>query len=220
MENFLLILKAIFLGFITGFIFALPLGPAGIEAVKRTISDGFKKGFTVSIGTLTADLTYIILINLGLSKLLSSNKKTEALFWLISGFVLSFIGYNSIKKSKDKRSNTGIFKNSKIKSMPFLAGFIITFSNPLTASCWITLSGTVIRAWYYVGPLYYYLFIFSIILGMFAWMLLLNISALKGVKFLTPSSTKKTSQILIYSIFFIGLGFIFFGFTMFVKTFI
>lgn len=212
MDKFIDILKVILTGCFTGFVVSIPLGPAGLESVKRTISEGYKEGFAVSIGALSADVAYLMLINGGLSNLLSKNRKTEALFWIFSGLILSIIGYFQIRS----KSSTGGFKfnffaNSKVKSMPFLTGFLITFSNPMTPSLWLTLSGTVIRAWYYVGPIFYYTFIISIIAGMVAWFALLNLLALKGFKILNPNISKGTSNILKFSILVIGIAFLIFG---------
>lgn len=212
MDKFIDILKAILTGCFTGFIISIPLGPAGLESVKRTISKGYKEGFAVSIGALSADVAYLMLINGGLSNLLSKNRKTEALFWIFSGFILSVIGYFQIKfKSSNEGFKLNFFANFNVKSMPFLTGFLITFSNPMTPSLWLTLSGTVIRAWYYVGPVFYYTFIISIIAGMVAWFAILNFLALKGFKILNPNLSKGTSNILKFSIFIIGIAFVIFG---------
>ena len=210
---FLNILKAIFFGYITGFIISIPLGPAGIESVKRTISSGYKEGFSVSLGSLFADVVYIFLINCGLSSLLSKNKKTEALFWIISGLILCYIGYTSIKNQSESMKFLPNRLNSNTSvSLPFLSGFMITFSNPMTLSTWLFMSGTVIRAWYYVNLTCYYIFILSIMCGMVTWFALLNYFALKGVKILTPSTSRKTSVILMICIFFVGIIFTLFGF--------
>lgn len=205
------ILKAIIFGFATGLVISVPLGPAGIESVKRTISMGYRVGFVVSLGAISADLAYLLLINAGLSNLLAANKRTEALFWIVAGIILTIIGYVSYKNKKGhKNSALNFFKNGSLGSMPFLTGFLITFTNPMTPSLWLTLSGTVIRAWYYVDLFSYYTFIFSILLGMIAWFALLNYFALKGKQILKPSSNK-VSFLFEYINLIIGIGFIIFG---------
>lgn len=213
MHNFFNILKAIFLGLATGFVVALPLGPAGIESVKRTMSNNLKEGVIVSLGAVTADMTYLLIINCGLSSILSKNKTTESFFWIISGLILCFIGYKSLNNNKSVPTDTQnkydlLF--SKLSSAPFLAGFAITFTNPMTPSLWITLSGTVIKAWQF-NTLYYYTFILSILVGMISWFLLLNYLAFKGMKILTPSTSNKTSMVLMLIISAIGVVFVIFG---------
>jgi threonine/homoserine/homoserine lactone efflux protein len=211
MGEFFVISKAIFFGIATGLMVALPLGPAGIESVKRSVSSGYKEGFKVALGAIFADLFYLLVINAGLANILNSNKRTEALFWIISGIILSLIGYISMRSHKEDDYIIKLLKDSKLGSMPFLSGFFITLSNPMTPSLWITLSGTVIRAWYYVSKLTYYLFMFSIIFGMIAWFALLNYMVLKGIKTLKPSHFHMTSRLLTIFNFLIGIGFILFG---------
>ena len=213
MHNFFNILKAIFLGLTTGFVVALPLGPAGIESVKRTMSNSLKEGFIVSLGAVAADMAYLLIINCGLSNILSKNNTTEAFFWIISGLILCFISYKSLNRNKSipvdsQNKYDQLF--SKLSSAPFLAGFAITFTNPMTPSLWITLSGTVIKAWQF-NTLYYYTFISSILLGMIGWFLLLNYLAFKGMKTLTPSTSNKTSQFLMLIISVVGVIFVIFG---------
>ncbi len=213
MEEFIKILKALFSGFFMGLIISIPLGPSGIESVKRTMSQGYKQGFLVSIGALCADVSYLLLINCGLSNILDRNKKTEAFFWIISGTILILISFFSIK-------NENINKHAKFKSLtincitslPFLSGFFITFFNPMTPSLWITLSGTVIRAWYYVNITCYYVFVLFTLVGMICWFAILNYLALKGINILTPKASKKTSSVLMFSIGAIGAIFVVFGF--------
>lgn len=212
MNDFITLLKAIIMGFVTGFIISIPLGPAGIESIKRTISKSFREGFTVSLGALSADVTYLLLINCGLSNLLSKNKRTESIFWIISGFILVIIGYLSLKEKKHSMINIDVLKFNKFDSLPFLSGFLITFSNPMTPTLWLTLSGTAIRAWYYAGTVYYYSFIFSIIAGMVFWFFLLNYAAYKGKHVFNLTSTDKAAGLLKYIIIIIGAGFVLFGF--------
>ena len=207
------LIRAIYSGLITGFIVSIPLGPAGLESVKRTISGRFNQGILVAIGAVMADTFDLILINFGILNLLSVNRRTEALFWILSGIVLAIIGYRSVKKHHNHESdlNPKVLKESKFKSMPFLTGFLLTFSNPLTHSLWLTLSGTVIRVWYYSGKAPYYAFIISIIVGMICWFVLLNLLVLRGKKVVEPSSSQKISLILTWAIVVIGALFVIYG---------
>jgi len=214
MNCFLTFLKALVTGIFTGLIASIPLGPAGIESIKRTITKGYKTGFALSLGALSADATYLVLINCGLSNLLSANKKTEALFWIISGIILSLIGYSSIKKGAHPRNNNIRRK----KSSPFLAGYFIVLTNPMTPSLWLTLSGTAIKAWQLVGKVYYITYMVSIMAGMVIWFAVLNLFAYKGIKFFSPSNTDKTSFLLKYLILGIGFAFVLFGFVMFIRS--
>lgn len=211
MSLFFYILKAITYGLVTGLVISIPLGPAGIESIRRTITNGFRQGFTVALGALCADVSYLILINKGLYSLLSCNKKTECFFWILSGVILIFIGFNSYKNPNDNKVRKSRNANKGVLSMPFISGFLITFTNPLTPSLWLTLSGTVLRAWYYKSILLYYIFTISIIAGMIIWFAILNFLALKGMNFLKTSDSQKTKKIVAIIILAIGFSFLVFG---------
>ena len=80
MFSLLTICKAIFIGFLTGFTASIPLGPSGLESVNRSMSKGFREGFKVSLGAVSADLLYIVIINLGLFTLLSKHRNFQSIF--------------------------------------------------------------------------------------------------------------------------------------------
>jgi threonine/homoserine/homoserine lactone efflux protein len=213
MEGISITVKAIFIGLSTGLILALPLGPAGLESVKRTISKGYKEGILVALGAISVDALDIILINFGIFNLLDASKRLESLFWIICGIILAFIGYKSVKGTKKGEDGfkPKAVKSGKFSSMPYVTGFLITVSNPLTHSLWITMSGTVIRAWYYKGNAPYIAFISSMIIGMIIWLLILNYLALRGQKFVASSTSKIVSLIIEWAIFGIGIVFILYG---------
>lgn len=213
MNNFFNIFKAITIGFITGLFISLPLGPAGIESVKRTLSKGLKSGLIVSFGAIAADLAYLVLINFGLKNLITKGSKTEALFWIISGIILIFINIFSVK---EKNKSLCISKRSKMVGdrfygYGFMTGFLITFTNPLTPSLWFSLSGTVLLKWQKISSTCYYIFISSILLGMLTWFTLLNILALKGQKTISQNSTSKFSNLLKWIILLLGVIFVILG---------
>lgn len=211
-RNFEMMLKASLSGIFTGILLSIPIGPAGFEAVKRTISKGYKEGFLVSLGAVSADTLDIILINFGIFNLLDSSSKSQGVFWIISGVILSIMGFMSIKKDKmGKESHEINLKSSNLKSMPYISGFLIVLSNPMNHSLWITMSGTVMRLWQESSTAAYYTFIISLIVGMIAWFALLNLLALKGNKKISLDSSQWISKALMWCILIFGIGFIFYG---------
>ncbi|MCY6356365.1 LysE family translocator [Clostridium sp. ZS2-4] len=207
MINMLHLIKAIISGFTTGIAISIPLGPAAIESVNQTISKGFKRGFIVSLGAITADMAYLILINCGLSKLFQHNGTTKSLFWIISGIILVAMQYNDLTKPDDQNQHNV----NTLSSFPFWSGFILTFSNPMTPTLWLGLSGTVIRLWRHTGIFYYYSFILSILIGMVTWFGILNILAYKGLNIFKPGHSKKASIIMKWIILLLGIAFIILG---------
>ncbi|KGM96117.1 lysine transporter LysE [Clostridium novyi A str. 4552] len=203
MCSLLCILKSILFGYIIGILISIPLGPSAIESINRTISRGFKEGFLVSLGAISADISYLIIVNCGLFSLLKLNKNAESFFWILSGIAMILIGVNSTKEKK--------YCNASKKSYSFFAGYVITFLNPMTPALWVALSTTVINNWYDEGFFMCSLSIISMIIGMISWFVLLNVLALKGLKLAKPTKSKKIATVIKYSILVLGVGFLIFG---------
>ncbi len=204
------ILKAILIGFFTGFVASIPLGPSGLESVSRSISKGFREGFKVSLGAVSADITYIVIINLGLFTILTRNPKFHSLFWIVSGIVLILSNKISFAHKKAEFNlEKPIYRTS---SNGFLTGFLITFLNPTTPSLWIALSGTIFNVWRHHGRIYFIFSISSMIIGSITWFCFLNILVSKGFKKFKPDLVNGTTKILDYFLFALGIIFIIWGF--------
>lgn len=211
---FLSILQAIFVGFSTGFIASIPLGPSGLESVSRSISKGFREGFKVSLGAVTADIVYIIIINLGLFTILTRNHKFDSVFWTVSGIILLLSNSALFKfKKKDPQLEKSIYKRT---SNGFITGFLITFLNPTTPSLWIALSGTIFNVWRHHGRLFFMFSISSMIIGSITWFCFLNILVSKGIKKFKPSLANNTTKLLDYFLFALGIIFIILGIYKFI----
>lgn len=208
------ILKAIIIGFFTGFLASIPLGPSGLESVSRSITKGFKEGFKVSLGAVSADIVYIIIINLGFLTFFTKSPKYYSLFWVISGIVLII----STKISLNSKNSHLVSTQSSFRhaSNGFLTGFFITFLNPTTPSLWIGLSGTVFNVWRHSGRTFFMFSVTSMIIGSIAWFCLLNILVSKGVKKINPKFTAGTTKLLDYFLFALGIIFVILGICRFI----
>lgn len=215
MFSLLTICKAIFIGFLTGFTASIPLGPSGLESVNRSMSKGFSEGFKVSLGAVSADLLYIVIINLGLFTLLSKHRNFQSIFWIVSGVILILFNRLSFTDSKKKTDSKNLL--NKYTSNGFVTGFLITFVNPTTPSLWIALSTTVLSVWRYHGRIYFLTSVSSMMIGSITWFCLLNILVSKGVRKLKSDYTKTTSKLLNYFLMILGISFIILGIFKFIK---
>ncbi|ALP88873.1 MULTISPECIES: LysE family translocator [Clostridium] len=215
MFSLLTICKAIFIGFLTGFTASIPLGPSGLESVNRSMSKGFREGFKVSLGAVSADLLYIVIINLGLFTLLSKHRNFQSIFWIVSGVILILFNRLSFTDSKKKTDSKNLL--NKYTSNGFVTGFLITFVNPTTPSLWIALSTTVLSVWRYHGRIYFLTSVSSMMIGSITWFCLLNILVSKGVRKLKSDYTKTTSKLLNYFLMILGISFIILGIFKFIK---
>lgn len=207
------ICKAIIVGFFTGFIASIPLGPSGLESVNRSISHGFKEGFKVSLGAVSADITYILIINLGFFTVLSKHRYFQSIFWIASGIILILFNNVSFKHKNKNNTSTDIFTKYlyKYNSNGFLMGYLITFINPTTPSLWIALSATVLNVWRNNGIIFFAFSTCSMILGSISWFCLLNFLVSKGIKKLKSNYAQTTSKLLNYFLLILGIVFIVLG---------
>lgn len=209
------ICKAICIGFLTGFTASIPLGPSGLESVNRSMSKGFKEGFKVSLGAVTADLSYIVIINLGLFTILSRHRHFQSIFWILSGIIL--IIFNRLSYNDNPQENRSKNFLNKYTSSGFVTGFLITFINPTTPSLWIALSTTVLSVWRYHGRIYFLTSVSSMMIGSITWFCLLNVLVSKGVKKIKADYTQKTSKLLNYFLILLGISFIILGIIKFIR---
>ena len=208
------IFGAILFAFFVGFSASIPLGPSGLESVSRSITKGFKEGFKVSLGAVSADIVYIIIINLGFFTFFTKSPKYYSLFWIISGIVLIISTRISLNAKNSHSVSTQLsFRHA---SNGFLTGFFITFLNPTTPSLWIALSGTVFNVWRHSGKTFFMFSIISMMVGSIAWFCLLNIIVSKGVKKLNPKFAAGTTKLLDYFLFALGIIFIILGICKFI----
>lgn len=210
--NYILLVRAIYTGLFTGIAIALPMGPAGFESVRWTISKGLKHGIRVAAGSLIADAIDVMLINFGLLELIETNKLLEIFFWEISGIIIFYIGYKAIKKNKKdaterEKKEIQRIEEDIIRSRAVFTGFIVNFSNPMTHFFWLTLSSTVIRIWRSYGRLVYFMFAVFMLCGMFLSLCVINYFASHGRKIAAPKVSGKLTNILTYIILAFGIGF-------------
>ncbi len=212
-ELTILIIRACYIGLFTGIVIAIPMGPAGIESVRWTILGGLKKGLLVAAGSLLADAFDVMLINFGLLSLIQTNRLLEVFFWMLSGVIIFFIGYKAIKNVKNpvQHEESDPLKKNDALSRPFLNGFLINITNPMTHFFWLTLSSTVICVWRSAGDLPYFIFTCCLLMGMFIGLFLINYLVSRGKHIHTPKLSGKFSLWLSYAIAAFGLGFFVYG---------
>lgn len=105
------------LGMITGFLVSVPLGPAGLFCIQRTLSKGQKSGLIAGLGTASSDVIYASLAILSLSFVRNLIENNKTLLFLISGVALMVIGIaifssNPIKQLRQNRESKSFGKTS------------------------------------------------------------------------------------------------------------
>lgn len=214
-SSYTLLFKAIYMGLFTGMVIAIPMGPAGLESIRWTLTTNLRKGLLVAAGSLIADAIDILFINFGLLDLFETNKLLEAILWIVSGLVILFIGIKAIRSEHKPESESGSDEHqkkgalpSKDGARPVLVGFIVNFTNPMTHFFWLTLSSTVIRVWKSAGQLPYFIYAVAMLSGMFLSLAGLNLLASKGKRLKVPKLSGKAAALLAYGVTAFGAGFL------------
>jgi len=216
-----LIFRAVYIGLITGYLLALPTGPAGLESIRWTLNHGFRKGMTVALGALTADVIDIVLINHGLLELIRLHYLLEVAFWLLFGIVVLVIGLGEMRKMRLHEKSDLLVPHPKKdkKKRAFLTGFLMTFTYPGTHFFWLTLGSTLFQVWRPSGKPVYYTFTVSLMVGMLLALITLNWLASKGKHFAPPKISGKITGLIPYGITLLGIGFIIIGIIRFIIHF-
>ena len=182
-----------------GLVIAIPVGPVMVEIFRRGVKHGFHGAFPTSLGAFSADMTYIIIIALGLSGLIEL-KEFKVLVWLLGAILLTYIGYSSLREfieGVEFDSNTNSKKNS------FLAGYLVTISSPITAIWWFTIMGTFMDA----GRENALLSGATVALGALLWFLTLSILLHWGKRFINKKNMHYLAGIA--GVILIGFGLFF-----------
>ncbi len=124
-------------GMLLGFAAAVPLGPINLLIMNEAIKS-FKNGVAVGFGAMSADISYLLLILLGLTKFLTATWLLNTLTVLGSCF-LFFIAYSIYKNRNNLVKKVEIdAKGSIIKH--FTKGYLLTLINPFTIAFWLSIA--------------------------------------------------------------------------------
>jgi len=126
--------------FILGFALAIVLGPITLEILNRGLKYGFGKAMKTVIGMILAESIYFTIVYLGLTRFAESNAAKLGL-GLFGVCFLAYLGFTNISEFLVQLKNFELENKKKVKNGAFMAGFLITFLNPLNILLWIGLIG-------------------------------------------------------------------------------
>jgi len=125
-------------GLLIGIITTIPIGPAGLLVVNRTLNNGRISGFLSGLGIATADLIFAILAGLGVTILVQFLEEGKLFFNLAGSLVIISLGIliffnNPIKQLRHHKPQ------EKRNTWYFFSGFFLTLSNPVVLLIYLAL---------------------------------------------------------------------------------
>jgi L-lysine exporter family protein LysE/ArgO len=133
-----MIINSLLQGFIFGVGAAVPIGPINIIIMDRALRN-YKSAVAIGAGALSADITYLVFILLGLVTFFNNPFFLEMLGMFGSVFLL-YVSY-MIFKSRNKELNKSPIKvDHKTLFKSYISGLFLTLLNPYTIAFWISVS--------------------------------------------------------------------------------
>jgi threonine/homoserine/homoserine lactone efflux protein len=124
-------IELIFKGIIIGLTVSVPLGPAGIVLVNRTIKRGMLSGFFSGMGVAAADTILAVIAGLGFSFIITFFEDEKVIISSIAGVIIIGAGIKIFFSNpvKDFRHRE---KGKKSLLRDFISILMLSLSNPLT----------------------------------------------------------------------------------------
>ncbi|MBM3839020.1 MAG: hypothetical protein FJ398_13840 [Verrucomicrobia bacterium] len=170
------ILFAVFLGFASGFLASIPVGPINIAIVNEGARRGFRWALLIGFGAIAMETIYCGLAFAGFSGLFAS-PLLRASIELLSFLATLFFGvkYLLVRKLPATTKSVERVEHRLHPHTAFMIGFVRVLGNPGVLLFWITLSATfmshewIANTWISKGSC-----VLGIVFGASAWFLFLS----------------------------------------------
>lgn len=126
-----------------GLSLAAPIGPINAAVINRGLRYGFFQAWVLALGSILADVVYMLLVYFGVAQLVNT-PIIQTFLWLFGGFVLIYTGMEGIltKTSSFNRNS----KDNPSLHRAFITGFLMSFMNPLSIVFWLGIYGSVLAS--------------------------------------------------------------------------
>jgi len=194
-------LSAFIEGFILGLGAAVPVGPINILIMTNALKN-YKNAVSIGFGAMSADITYLTLILLGLFAFVK-NQTFQMVLGMFGSLFLTYIAY-MIYKNRDEKIE---IDPSKIKDnhtkigANYFKGYSLTLLNPYTIGFWISVSAYISSKHLSFG--FTLLGLFS---GIFLWITIMPYIVHKTKHLMSQNLMKNISVIASAIILFFAIG--------------
>ncbi len=126
--------------FVMAITFAVQPGPIGFEALRRGISHGWGAALRVELGSLVGDGVWALIALVGAAILFQNPLVTLLLGFFGCGLLLRF-AWDAWRAS---RSGVEVAAADNKRSNHFVAGAMLSLSNPQNITAWLGMSGVIV----------------------------------------------------------------------------
>ncbi|SEA84975.1 Threonine/homoserine/homoserine lactone efflux protein [Thalassobacillus cyri] len=182
----------VFLSYVfLGLSLAAPLGPINAAQINQGIKNGFFHSWLIGLGSIVAEICFIIAVFLGVVHFLEV-PFMKTFLWSFGAFVLLYTGFESIASSHKVDVDYNRQKDSLAKT--FSTGFLIAITNPLSILFWLGIYGSVLaNTINRYDQLHLVLYGGAILLGLMLWDITMAAISSGFRRALTPRTLKRIS---------------------------
>jgi len=170
-------------GMFIGVALAAPIGPINVEIISRGIRYGFRNGWYVGLGALTADTIYATIIVSGLTPIADRPALRVPLF-LAGAAMLGWVGINSLRSTITP--SVQVEQAVPRGNRSYLAGFLIALLSPMGIVYWLSVGAALVaEAVERVGQIGTPVLVIGVFLGLLTWVTTLSMTAQVSRRFVT-----------------------------------
>jgi len=147
------------LGFIIGFVAAIPLGPINIYVVTQTLKRDFFHGLLGGLTAAVLDALFCLAALVGIGRILAVIQRYSVLLTLLAALLLTGIGIRLILQARRFDESTWGEKPARKTPRPMVAVVLLYISNPALYGFWLGAAGMVtahgwvpstgLKAWFF-----------------------------------------------------------------------
>lgn len=175
-------------GMFIGVALAAPIGPINIEIISRGIRHGFRNGWYVGLGALTADTIYATIIVSGLTPIADRPALRVPLF-LAGAAMLAWVGVNSLRSAFNPL--TSVDGDAPRGQRSYVAGFLLALLNPMGIVYWLSVGAALVaEAVERVGQVGTPVLVIGVFAGLLLWVTTLSVVAQVSRRFVTGTGMR------------------------------
>ena len=159
-------IESFFEGFLLGVGAAVPLGAINI-LIMNTALKNYKSAVAIGFGAMSSDVTYLVLIILGMATFLNTPFFSTTLGILGSVF-LTYMAYLIFKNRDSKPDTKDKIVTHKHLIKHYIQGYILTLVNPYTIVFWLSVAGYTTNK--NIDP---FITVFGMLCAIFLWITLM-----------------------------------------------